>query len=154
MGLWWFPSIRVCSGHIGIKSTVSQLFHTYIFRTYSCLFLFIPERVPGISFSILDTFGSCVIPVCLCLSVLHSYWFVLIRVNLYHVRGAFPLLLTTNISRTSRIGSNHYKNAVRTCWMNYEFSTNSKRYTNEYECFKQPDTFVSTLRTTKILWTM
>ena len=93
-------------------------------------------------------------PVCLCLSVLHSYWFVLIRVNLYHVRGAFPLLLTTNISRTSRNGSNHYKNAVRTCWMNYEFSTNSKRYTNEYECFKQPDTFVSTLRTTKILWTM
>ena len=43
----------------------------------------------------------------------------------------------------------HNKNAVKTCRMNHKFSTNSNRYMNDYERFKQQNKIISTLRTTK-----
>ena len=104
-----------------------------------CLFLFIRERICDTSFSIRDTLEFILVElecvyVCPCCIRTGSHW--LIRVGLYHVAGS-PCYLSTNLSQTSRMGSNHYKNAVRTCRTNHQFGTNSNHYANKFESFKQ-----------------
>ena len=80
-----------------------------------------------------------------------SYWFVSASTTFLWRSPCYIYKYghITNISRTLRMWSNHCKNAVRTCRMSYEFSTNSKRYKNKYQCFKQQNTFVPILQTTK-----
>ena len=60
----------------------------------------------------------------------------------------------TNILKTSRMGWNHYKNAVRACRMNYECRTNSNHYTNKYEFLNRKIHSCPRYELSKILRTM
>ena len=134
----------ICGDSIQAIRSESQLFcpDWYFVNPFS--FLFIHERIHDTSFPIRDTFGfihvelACVY-VCPCCIRTGSYWFVSV---LHYVDGGFALLLSTSISRTSRMDTNHFRNVVRTCRMNYEFTTISKWYTNKYDYFKHQTAFV------------
>ena len=103
-GLWRFPLIRVCSWRIG-TAFVSFVEYPNYFVLVSSQFLFILVHSWTYSWYIIYSqhigVHSCAIRVYSCLSVLPLYWFVRIRVNVYHVRGAFSLSLSMNIWHTS-----------------------------------------------------
>ena len=132
---------------------VSQLFRidVLLVPVYSCSFVSVFVLHPSlfvINSGIFVWNSSMVVIVRVAFALVRDDSWIFVSV-LYYVRDAFALVLSTNIPRTSRMDTNHYKNAVRTCRMNYEFNTNSNWYTNKYECFKQQNTFVLTPRTSK-----
>ena len=132
---------------------VSQLFRidVLLVPVYSCSFVSVFVLHPSLFVIDSGLFvwnSSMVVIVRVAFALVRDDSWIFVSV-LYYVRDAFALVLSTNIPRTSRMDTNHYKNAVRTCRMNYEFNTNSNWYTNKYECFKQQNTFVLTPRTSK-----
>ena len=132
---------------------VSQLFRidVLLVPAYSCSFVSVFVLHPSLFVIDSGLFvwnSSMVVIVRVAFALVRDDSWIFVSV-LYYVRDAFALVLSTNIPRTSRMDTNHYKNAVRTCRMNYEFNTNSNWYTNKYECFKQQNTFVFTPRTSK-----
>ena len=132
---------------------VSQLFRidVLLVPVYSCSFVSVFVLHPSLFVIDSGLFvwnSSMVVIVRVAFALVRDDSWIFVSV-LYYVRDAFALVLSTNIPRTSRMDTNHYKNAVRTCRMNYEFNTNSNWYTFKYECFKQQNTFVLTPRTSK-----